>query len=183
MLSYYHDRDDEGLAVRGAVSVRTARLKTTPGDKIRFEVHSRAPSSQGRNSNSTFAGQKWYIKATHPGEAARWIQMIARSIEFYQQKDRAQLLPPSSDGESVLSNREGPKRTKSLRSSVDILRSWSDRSSHDGNRSRAASVDQPVGPSESVTDQVAPEAEAIYEPDGRQEDKKNVSSGYLTYVL
>lgn len=172
MLSYYRNRDDEGLAIRGAVSVRTARLKTIPGDKLRFEIHSHAPSSQGSNTNSTVAGQKWYMKATHPGEVARWTQMIARSIEFYQQKGRAQLPPPNSDGESVQSNRESSKRAKSLRSSVDKLRGWSGRPSHSANRSRA-SFNQPAGPSESVTGQVAPEAKSTYEQDGNDSQSQS----------
>ncbi|KAG9093089.1 hypothetical protein FS749_015118 [Ceratobasidium sp. UAMH 11750] len=137
MLSYYRSRDDEGLAIRGAISVRTARVKTIPGDKLRFEVHAHAPSAQTSPSTLTSPSQKWYMKANHPGEVARWTQVLTRSIEFYQQKDRSTLPPPSSDGESVKSNREGSRRSKSLRSSVDMLRGWSGRSTHSANRSRA----------------------------------------------
>ncbi|KAG8735588.1 hypothetical protein FRC10_010363 [Ceratobasidium sp. 414] len=137
MLSYYRSRDDEGLAIRGAVSVRTARIKTIPGDKLRFEVHAHAPSAQTSPSTLTSASQKWYMRANHPGEVARWTQVLTRSIEFYQQKDRPSLPPPTSDGESVNSNREGSRRSKSLRSSVDMLRGWSGRSTHSTNRSRA----------------------------------------------
>ncbi|KAF8603225.1 hypothetical protein BDV93DRAFT_493906 [Ceratobasidium sp. AG-I] len=161
MLSYYRNRDDEGLAIRGAVSVRTARLKTSPGDKLRFEIHSHTPSSQGSQPNPTASGQKWYMKANHPGEVARWTQMIARSIEFYQQQDRAQLPPPGSDAESVQSNREGSKRAKSLRSSVDMLRSWSGRPTHSANRSRT-SINQSTGALQQIAGQTTSEAKSMY---------------------
>ncbi|KAH7330555.1 Oxysterol-binding protein-domain-containing protein [Rhizoctonia solani] len=156
MLSYYRTREDEGLAVRGAVSVRTARVKTIPGDKLRFEIHSHAPSSQSGHATPT-TGQKWYMKANHPGEVARWVQVISRSIEFYQQKDRGQLPVPSSDADSIQSGNEGSKRTKSLRSSVDILRSWSGRSNHGSSRSRV-SINHTAPPVESGASQMSRDA-------------------------
>lgn len=171
MLSYYRNRDDEGLAIRGAVSVRTARIKTIPGDKLRFEVHAHAPSAQASPSNSTATGQKWYMKASHPGEVARWTQVINRSIEFYQQKDRAHLPLPSSDAESINSTRESSKRAKSLRSSVDMLRGWSGRSTHSANRSRV-DINQPTARAESSVSHGAPEDN----PDDRDDDSHSHSS-------
>lgn len=165
MLSYYRSREDEGLAVRGAVSVRTVRLKTTPGDKLRFEIHPHAPSATGHS----VAGQKWYMKANHPGEVARWVQMINRSIEFYQQRDRSQLPPANSDADSIQSN---SKRTKSLRSSVDMLRGWSARSTHSANRSRV-SINQPAPPVESDASPVTRETEAADSP---EDDSRSQSS-------
>ncbi|KAJ1310654.1 hypothetical protein OPQ81_009183 [Rhizoctonia solani] len=156
MLSYYRTREDEGLAVRGAVSVRAARLKTTHGDKLRFEIHAHAPSAQSGHATPS-AGQKWYMKANHPGEVARWVQMINRSIEFYQQKDRGQLPVPGSDADSIQSNNDGSKRSKSLRSSVDILRGWSGRSNHSATRSRV-SINQPAPPVESNASQISRDA-------------------------
>ncbi|CAE6392899.1 unnamed protein product [Rhizoctonia solani] len=178
MLSYYRSREDEGLAVRGAVSVRTARVKTTPGDKLRFEIHAHAPSAQSGHATPT-AGQKWYMKANHPGEVARWVQMISRSIEFYQQKDR-QLPVPGSDADSIKSTNDGSKRTKSLRSSVDILRGWSSRSNHSASRSRA-SVNQPTGPMESNASQVSHDAaDTLGNPDDDTRSHSSDESGSST---
>ncbi|QRW19808.1 oxysterol binding protein [Rhizoctonia solani] len=156
MLSYYRSREDEGLAVRGAISVRTALVKTIPGDKLRFEIHAHAPSAQSGHASTT-AGQKWYMKANHPGEVARWVQMINRSVEFYQQKDRDQLPVPASDADSIQSINEGSKRTKSLRSSVDILRSWSGRSNQGLGQSRA-SINQSAPPADSNASQLSRDA-------------------------
>lgn len=181
MLSYYRNRDDEGLAIRGAVSVRTARLKTSTGDKLRFEIHSHAPSSQGSQSSSIGAGQKWYMKATHPGEVARWTQMIARSIEFYQQQDRIQIPPPGSDADSVQSNREGSRKTKSLRSSVDMLRSWSGRPSHGVNHSRT-SINPPKGTLEPIASHATSEAKSVYEHDDNDSQSQSSAASDSSQV-
>ncbi|KEP48519.1 SWH1-protein of an oxysterol-binding family protein [Rhizoctonia solani 123E] len=178
MLSYYRSREDEGLAVRGAVSVRTARVKTIPGDKLRFEIHAHAPSAQSGHVATT-TGQKWYMKANHPGEVARWVQMIDRSIEFYQQKDRQQPIP-GSDADSVKSTNDGSKRTKSLRSSVDILRGWSVRSNHSASRSRA-SVNQPSAPMDSNASQISRDApDTIGNPDDDTRSHLSDESGAST---
>ncbi|CAE6470515.1 unnamed protein product [Rhizoctonia solani] len=179
MLSYYRTREDEGLAIRGAVSVRTARVKTTPGDKLRFEIHAHAPSSQSGHVTTT-VGQKWYMKANHPGEAARWVQMINRSVEFYQQKDRDQLPVPGSDADSIQSTNNGSKRTKSLRSSVDILRSWSGRSNHGADRSRT-SINQPALPSESNASQFSRDApDPLGNPDDDTRSRSSDESSSFT---
>ncbi|CAE6526774.1 unnamed protein product, partial [Rhizoctonia solani] len=179
MLSYYRSREDEGLAVRGAVSVRTARLKTTPGDKLRFEIHAHAPSSQSGHVTPT-AGQKWYMKANHPGEVARWVQMINRSIEFYQQKERGPLPVPGSDADSIKSANDGSKRTKSLRSSVDILRGWSGRSNHGASRSRV-SINQPAPPADSSASQLSRDApDTLGNPDDDSRSRSSDESGSST---
>ncbi|QRW05886.1 oxysterol binding protein [Ceratobasidium sp. AG-Ba] len=172
MLSYYRTREDEGLAIRGAVSVRTARVKTMPGDKLRFEVHANAPSNQGTQSALSSTAQKWYMKANHPGEVARWTQVLTRSIDYYQQKDRATLPPPNSDGESINSHRESSRHTKSIRSSVDMLRGWSGRSSHSANRSRA-DVDMVPSKAESTSSRAPPQNSAPQPED----DARSRSSG------
>ncbi|KAB5588445.1 SWH1-protein of an oxysterol-binding family protein [Ceratobasidium theobromae] len=174
MLSYYRSREDEGLAVRGAISVRTARLKTTPGDKLRFEIHTLAPSAQSSGNSTAVANQKWYMKANHPGEVARWVQMIGRSIEFYQQKDRSQAPLPNSDAESIQSAHGSTRRTKSLRSSVDMLRGWSGLSIHSNNRSRV-SVNQPPPPVEPSISQTTREAAEM--ADNPEDDSRSQSSG------
>jgi oxysterol-binding protein 1 len=75
-LDYRH-QDDETVASRGSISMRTAIIKASSNEKTRFEVHS-TPS----RAHSSI--QKWFIKANHPVEAARWIQAIERSIEWHK---------------------------------------------------------------------------------------------------
>ncbi|KAF5346477.1 hypothetical protein D9756_010097 [Leucocoprinus leucothites] len=84
VLSYYRHQDDESIASRGSISMKNAHLKASTSTSItsssskssalRFEIHSDSSSSQ----------QKWYIKANHPTEAARWISAIRSSIEWYK---------------------------------------------------------------------------------------------------
>ncbi|KDQ17455.1 hypothetical protein BOTBODRAFT_128393 [Botryobasidium botryosum FD-172 SS1] len=77
MLSYYRNQDDENLACRGSLSMKTASLRISASDRLRFEVHS-MPS---RTSSTV---QKWYMRASHPAEVARWTQAISRSIDLHQ---------------------------------------------------------------------------------------------------
>jgi hypothetical protein len=62
--------------------MKNAALKSTH-DRLRFEVHC-IPAAQHDPP-----GQKWYLKANHPVEAARWIQALERSIQ-YLARDRVQ---------------------------------------------------------------------------------------------
>ena len=81
ILSYYRHQADETVASRGSISMKNAALKSTH-DRLRFEVHC-IPAAQHDPP-----GQKWYLKANHPVEAARWIQALERSIQ-YLARDRA----------------------------------------------------------------------------------------------
>ncbi|KAF9043191.1 Oxysterol-binding protein-domain-containing protein [Panaeolus papilionaceus] len=72
VLSYYRHQDDETVASRGSISMKSAILRIM--EKNRFEVHS---SSHGGGA------QKWYMKANHPVEAHRWTEAISRSIEWW----------------------------------------------------------------------------------------------------
>ncbi|KAH9045286.1 Oxysterol-binding protein-domain-containing protein [Lactarius pseudohatsudake] len=75
VLSYYRHQEDEQVASRGSISMKTAVLRPPTGaEKLRFEVHS--TPSRGHTSV-----QKWYMKANHPVEASRWTQAISRAIE------------------------------------------------------------------------------------------------------
>lgn len=75
-------QDDEHVASRGSIAMKTATLKVSPGsDKMRFEVQS--TPTRGHSSSGV---QKWYLKANHPVEASRWIQAIAKSIELYKRE-------------------------------------------------------------------------------------------------
>ncbi|KAG8956889.1 hypothetical protein FRC03_010734 [Tulasnella sp. 419] len=78
MLSYYRNQDDENLSCRGSISMKNAKLKTSATDRLRFEIASN-PTRAGTSA------QKWWMKANHPVEVARWTQAISRSIEFYHQ--------------------------------------------------------------------------------------------------
>ncbi|KAJ8082725.1 hypothetical protein PM082_008581 [Marasmius tenuissimus] len=91
VLSYYRHQEDETIASRGSISMKTALLKYPYGrsDKLHFEVHS--TPSKGRTSV-----QKWYMKANHPVEAARWAQAIGKSIEWCK-KDSGSSPRPDAD--------------------------------------------------------------------------------------
>ncbi|KZT24322.1 hypothetical protein NEOLEDRAFT_1170159 [Neolentinus lepideus HHB14362 ss-1] len=81
VLSYYRHQGDENIASRGSIAMKNAVLKITPGgERLRFEVHSTPP--RGHSGQ-----QKWYLKANHPVEAARWIQAIGRSIDWARKHD------------------------------------------------------------------------------------------------
>ncbi|KAK0195540.1 Oxysterol-binding protein-domain-containing protein [Armillaria mellea] len=78
VLSYYRHQEDESVASRGSISMKTAILKISAADRLRFEVHS--TPSRGHQSGV----QKWYMKANHPVEASRWTQSISKSIEWHK---------------------------------------------------------------------------------------------------
>ena len=73
--------------------MKTAVLKVTSGsNEQRFEVHH--TPSRGHQTV-----QKWYLKADHPVEGARWTTMIHKNIDWYKQKeqtDRAARMSESS---------------------------------------------------------------------------------------
>ncbi|KAI0254825.1 Oxysterol-binding protein-domain-containing protein [Lactifluus subvellereus] len=90
-LSYYRHQEDEQVASRGSIAMKTAVLRPPTGaEKLRFEVHS--IPSRGRTNV-----QKWYMKANHPVEASRWTQAITRAIEHAKQKHS----PNDSDASSI----------------------------------------------------------------------------------
>ena len=101
-LDYQH-QEDENIASRGAISLKNAVLKVgTGGDKTRFEVHSTA--SRGHTSGV----QKWYMRASHPVEAARWTQAINKSMEWCKRSEVEQLsLPRRSDESDRSASRQG----------------------------------------------------------------------------
>ncbi|PPR03697.1 hypothetical protein CVT24_007418 [Panaeolus cyanescens] len=89
VLSYYRHQDDETIASRGSVSMKSAVLRIM--EKNRFEIHS---SSHGGGV------QKWYMKANHPVEAHRWTEAISRSIEWWGMQ-HAQHVANESDASSL----------------------------------------------------------------------------------
>lgn len=93
-LDYRH-QEDENVASRGSIAMKTATLKISPGgEKLRFEVQS-SPSRGHRSSGV----QKWYMKANHPVEASRWTQAIGRSIEWYK-RDGPDTEPRRNSGDT-----------------------------------------------------------------------------------
>ncbi|KAI0353218.1 hypothetical protein OH77DRAFT_1427627 [Trametes cingulata] len=103
VLSYYRHQDDETVASRGSIAMKTAVL-TVPNSAsgLRFEVHS--TPSRGHS-----AVQKWYLKANHPVEATRWINALQRAIDIAKREggqgerrsgesDATSLRPSSSVG-------------------------------------------------------------------------------------
>ncbi|KAG8221726.1 Oxysterol-binding protein-domain-containing protein [Butyriboletus roseoflavus] len=81
VLSYYKHQEEEEIASRGAISMKTAILKAGTGtEKTRFEVYS-APAR-----GHTAGVQKWFMRANHPVEAARWTQAISKSMEWYRRE-------------------------------------------------------------------------------------------------
>ncbi|KAG7095285.1 hypothetical protein E1B28_006055 [Marasmius oreades] len=101
VLSYYRHQEDETIASRGSISMRSALLKIPSGrsDKIHFEVHS--TPSKGHTSI-----QKWYLKANHPVEAARWAQAIGKSIEWYKREGNSSG-PSGTEGDVERNTRSG----------------------------------------------------------------------------
>lgn len=77
--SDYRHQDDENVASRGSIAMKSAVLRHSAGDKLRFEIHS--TPSRGHSSSSQ---QKWYIKGNHAVEVNRWAQAIVRNIEHYK---------------------------------------------------------------------------------------------------
>ncbi|KAF8961157.1 hypothetical protein BDZ97DRAFT_1940113 [Flammula alnicola] len=107
VLSYYRHQDDETVASRGSISMKTAVLH--PSERTRFEVHSLP--SRGHNHSSSGV-QKWYLKANHPVEAHRWTEAITKSIEWYRQREG----PTDSDGSSINASLPKSQRRKSAES-------------------------------------------------------------------
>ncbi|TFK33757.1 Oxysterol-binding protein-domain-containing protein [Crucibulum laeve] len=109
VFSYYRHQEDETVASRGSISMKTAVLKVS--DRLRFEVHS--TPSRGHHSGI----QKWYMKANHPVEATRWTQALSKSIEWYKRDGTGQ-----SDGEikrrSMESDSSAAKGAPSLQSTL-----------------------------------------------------------------
>ncbi len=79
-LADYRHQEDEQVASRGSIAMKTAILKISATDRHKFDVWS--TPSRGHTSGI----QKWYIKANHPVEASRWTQAISKSIEWHKRE-------------------------------------------------------------------------------------------------
>ncbi|KAF9218913.1 hypothetical protein BS17DRAFT_883213 [Gyrodon lividus] len=115
VFSYYRHQEDESVASRGAISMKTAILKVGTGaEKTRFEVHS--TPSRGHTSGV----QKWYMRANHPVEAARWTQAISKSMEWYRREGEQGPIGRRS-GESDRSALKPAKVRTSFQSGVSVM--------------------------------------------------------------
>ncbi|KAJ3862261.1 Oxysterol-binding protein-domain-containing protein, partial [Lentinula novae-zelandiae] len=105
VLSYYRRQEDETVASRGSISIKSVVVKVSPSDKLRFEVYS---GYSGTTSTTSSVSQKWYMKANHPVEAARWIGAIGEWKVWSQQQQ-----PQSSPTGQVASSSSSVTRTSS----------------------------------------------------------------------
>ncbi|KAJ3508300.1 hypothetical protein NLJ89_g5839 [Agrocybe chaxingu] len=183
VLSYYRHQDDETIASRGSISMKTAVLRVA--EKTRFEVHSQ-PS---RGHNHTGA-QKWYMKANHPVEAHRWTQAINASIEWYKQREGATDSDASSLNQrrkSMESDSSGIKTTPSMHSHSLSNNIWrkSNTSSVGGGRDQDSVTESNFNtPSDSASaspkhktgDGPVVDATNIHDNDAEDEDDEDSSS-------
>lgn len=123
LLLDYHHQEDEQVASRGSISMKTAVLKQTPGSSgLRFEV-------QSTPTRGHHGVQKWYLKANHPVEAARWIQALNKSIEWSRREaerasvesEVASLLTPSTRGASGTFSRHSTQVAAALHSTPSSI--------------------------------------------------------------
>jgi hypothetical protein len=71
--------------------MKNARVKASSTDKLRFEVHASTRNGEG-------IPEKWYMKANHAIEVARWVQSLQRAIDW-SRRSRA----GDSDAGSIIS--------------------------------------------------------------------------------
>ncbi|KAF9269762.1 hypothetical protein L218DRAFT_890596 [Marasmius fiardii PR-910] len=133
VLSYFRHQEDETVASRGSISMRTANLKIPSGrsDKIHFEVHS--TPSRGHSSI-----QKWYLKANHPVEAARWTQAIGKSIEWYKREGNNS--GPNGGAEGEIERHRGAQATISKATSSSSKRLSQESERVQGNHGHSPSI-------------------------------------------
>jgi oxysterol-binding protein 1 len=84
--------------------MRNARIKTSSTDKLRFEVHASTRNGEG-------IPEKWYMKANHAVEVARWVQTLQRAIEWSKRGKGV-----DSDTASIRSNKTGIETVRSTES-------------------------------------------------------------------
>ncbi|PCH33004.1 hypothetical protein WOLCODRAFT_129549 [Wolfiporia cocos MD-104 SS10] len=134
VLSYYRHQDDEHIASRGSIALRTATLHTQQGTNgLRFEVHS--TPAHGHTT-----AQKWYIKANHRVEAARWIQALQKAM------DAARRDPGAGAGAGELERRsadsDAPSVQPSFRGTLASFRA-SKFSRYEGSMASSAAGEEP----------------------------------------
>ncbi|KAI0053692.1 hypothetical protein FA95DRAFT_1579337 [Auriscalpium vulgare] len=117
VLSYYRHQEDEHVASRGSIAMKTAVLRVAAhSEKLRFEVHS-TPSRGHSNV------QKWFMKANHHVEAARWAQAIGKAIDFAKAEGGEVLHRTRSTHGSISSTLSVPHSSKKDRSDTESVTS------------------------------------------------------------
>ncbi|KAF8724406.1 hypothetical protein AX14_008859 [Amanita brunnescens Koide BX004] len=111
ILSYYRHQADETVSSRGSISMKNAVIKSTH-DRLRFEVHCVPAAQQDPR------GQKWYLKANHPVEAARWVQAIERSIQYFA-RDKTRT---SSERQDLSRRKSAESDSTSIRQSLSFFK-------------------------------------------------------------
>lgn len=127
--SDYRHQEDEGVASRGSISMKTAVLKSTPGTGgLRFEVQSTPTRGHA---------QKWYMKANHPVEASRWLQALNKSIEWSRREGASS----TADGNNASGSGSGNgSQRKSGESEANSVRAPSYRTSGVGGGTATPSI-------------------------------------------
>ncbi|KAG6877723.1 hypothetical protein C0993_004660 [Termitomyces sp. T159_Od127] len=99
ILSYYRHQSDETIASRGSISLKSAILRLPPPSTTTTSSHLSTPSLTRSNSTASSTtndrmrievhahGQKWYMKANHPVEAARWAAALRKSAEWARREE------------------------------------------------------------------------------------------------
>ena len=148
-FSDYRHQEDENIACRGSLSMKTSRLKTFTSDKLRFEINSALRNGDG-------AAQKWYMKANHLVEATRWIQAIQRNIDWYRKDGNG------SDGDSFISGKLAPFDGASVRTSMSNVQKGLFRGRLSHKASPAPSMDHSGGEPSSRSGNLGEHSDAEY---------------------
>jgi len=146
-VSDYRHQEDENVACRGSISMKTSQLKTFASDKLRFEIHSAL-----RNGDGTT--QKWYMKANHQVEATRWIQALHRSIDWHKKDGNG------SDADSFVSGKLVPFDNASVRTSISSIPKGFFRSRSSRKASPAPSISHESGEPSNRSGNVGEHSEA-----------------------
>lgn len=92
--------------------MKTAALHISPGNSgLRFEIHSTATRGNA---------QKWYLKANHRVEAARWTQALQTAIEYAQREPEGERKSGESDVPSLPSFKTGVTSVRGTLASYSI---------------------------------------------------------------
>jgi len=88
--------------------MKNARVKTSTTDKLRFEVHASTRNGEG-------IPEKWYMKANHAVEVARWVQALQRSIDWSRRSqgrdsDVSSVISATTDAGTSRSGQSARKR-------------------------------------------------------------------------
>ncbi|EJT99142.1 hypothetical protein DACRYDRAFT_24184 [Dacryopinax primogenitus] len=92
-LSYYRNQSDYPTSCRGSIHTSMISVKTSSTDRLRLEITLHPPSTSGlpgtsKPDNTTGTVQHWFLRGEHPGEIARWAQVLRRNVEYYTSQSR-----------------------------------------------------------------------------------------------